>query len=106
MSPVDWHDDALNDLILHDLWRVQNGWERIGAEIMAGVEKAFAKGVFPWRQARISGESIPVYRTRVTVRSKPFLVYFVEKGTGAVIRRVLHPRQDVSGVEGVGFPAR
>ncbi len=100
MSPVEWHEDALNDLTSHDSWRVSQGWEPIATEIMDQVEASFVSQKIHLKQrCRVKGETVAVYRTGIEVRSKSFLVYFLYVKPRPVIRRVLHPRQDRCRVE-------
>lgn len=92
--PVEWHDDALDDLVEHDVWRVSQNWVPIAGEIMQAVHAAFARGfVFPKEQCVVKGEPLPVYKTHVDVRSKRFRVYFLD-GWPPKIRRILHPNLD------------
>lgn len=95
--PVEWHDDAFEDLAAHDAWRVENKWDPMALEIYDAVSATFARGfVFPKKQCRLRGEPIPVFKTFVEVRSKKFIVYFLDP-TPPKIRRVLHPGQEDTG---------
>ncbi|MGE5674909.1 MAG: hypothetical protein ACM3XM_13720 [Mycobacterium leprae] len=100
MHRVDWHIDAAVDLEEHDAWRISHGWEPMATEIIDAVEAAFARGtVFPRQRCWVKGELSPVYRTLVEVRSKRFLVYFLDAKPRPLIRRVLHPKRDSDRIE-------
>lgn len=57
MVRVEWHADAVEDLIKHDSWRRSHGWEPIGADLMDAVAVAGARDdTYPWQ--RLKGEIV------------------------------------------------
>lgn len=100
MVPVEWHDATLADLDAHDEWRELRGLDPIADEIIDAINAAFARGyIYPKRRCQVRGEPLPVYQTLVEVRSKPFIIYFIDREQRPLIRRILHPRRDTSRVE-------
>lgn len=100
MVRVEWHADAVEDLIKHDSWRRSHGWEPIGGDLMDAVTRAGARDdIYPWQRCRIYGEVVPVLRTSVEVRGKRFFVYFLEEESGRRVRRILHPKGNRAEIE-------
>lgn len=101
MASVEWSTEGLDSLDRLDAWRLSQGWEAIALEILAAVEREFARwdpycppGFVPGRPVHLEEGPTDLRVAAILVRSKPFRVYFRCLPTSQVfeVLRVLHPR--------------
>lgn len=99
MASANFTKRALQLLAAHDAWRVQHDWEPIAIEIYDAVQAYFRPHnpkvephFLPGKPVRFRGEPVDLRMVTVTVRSKPFLVYYRYYQGAFQIRRIHHPR--------------
>jgi hypothetical protein len=99
MASAKFTERALEHLADHDAWRVQHGWAPMALEIYDAVLAYFQPyhpdeepHFLPGRPAKLGGEPIDLRVVRITVRSKPFQVFYRYTDGVFQIRRVHHPR--------------
>ena len=100
MECVTFRESALVDLDRHDTWRVslEPPAPPIAEEIVVAVlgklltYERFAE--VPYTSVTTRGESLPVKRMLVEVRSKTFVIFLAEGPEGGIeVARVRHPSQ-------------
>lgn len=99
MGSARFSEGAIKQLAGHDSWRVKNEWEPIALEIYDAVLTYFqphnpdeTPHYLPGRPAKLRGEPVDLRMVTVTVRSKPFLVFFRYRDGIFQVRRIHHPR--------------
>lgn len=101
MASVNWTQEGLTNLARIDAWRVSQGWQPVALEFIAAVENYFHRWdpsqpprFVPGRPVELAEGITDLRMVTVTVRSKPFRIYFRYKEAQSVfeILRVLHPR--------------
>ena len=101
MASVKWTQEGLTSLAQIDAWRVSRGWPPIGLELLVAVEAYFHRwdpsqppGFVPGRSIELDEEPTDLRMATITVRSKPFRVYFRYQADPPFfeVLRVLHPR--------------
>ena len=101
MESVKWTQEGLASLARMDAWRLSEKWEPIALELVVAIEAYFHRwdptqppSFVPGRPVEIDDGLTDLRTATVTVRSKPFRVYFrylMAQGVFEVLR-VLHPR--------------
>lgn len=99
MVSVSWSEEALDDLARHDGWRRSLGWEPIALAIMEAVETYFdeqdpaeAPRFLPGKPVHLRGYPVDMRVLLVTIRQKPFRVFFRYEEQHAEIHRLFHPQ--------------
>lgn len=101
MASVKWSQEGLTSLGRIDAWRGSQGWQPITLELFSAVENYFHRWdpsqpprFVPGRPVELDDSVTDLRMVTVTVRSKPFRVYFRYQEAQAVfeVLRVLHPR--------------
>lgn len=101
MASVSWTEEGLLSLARLDAWRVSQGWQPISLELLTAVDRYFQRwapnqllGFVPGRRVELDAEATDLRMVTVTVRSKPFRIYFRYQEAQEVfeVLRVLHPR--------------
>ena len=101
MGFVNWTQEGLTSLARLDAWRVSQNWEPVAVELLSAIESYLARwdpsqppGFVPGRPVELDDKPTDLRMTTVTVRSKPFRVYFryLVPGRTFEVLRVLHPR--------------
>lgn len=100
MAGVTFREAALVDLDRHDTWRasLEPPAPPVAEEIVVAVlGKLLTYERFdevPYTSVTIRGESLPVKRMLVQVRSKTFIIFLAEGPDGGIeVARVQHPSQ-------------
>lgn len=101
MASVRWTQESLTGLAKMDAWRLNENWEPIALELVGAIEAYFDRWdpnqqprFMPGRPIELDEGLTDLRMATVTVRSKPFRVYFrymMDSGVFEVLR-VLHPR--------------
>lgn len=99
MASANFTRRALEQLADHDAWRQAHGWEPIALELYDAVHAYLQPHnpdeephFLPGKPAKLRGEPVDLRMVTVTVRSKPFMVFFRYHGGDFQVRRVHHPR--------------
>jgi hypothetical protein len=84
-----------------DAWRLSEGWEPIGLELVTATERYFDRwdpsqppSFMPGRPVELEDTPTDLRMATVTVRSKSFRVFFRYVATPGVfeVLRIIHPR--------------
>lgn len=101
MGFVNWTQEGLTSLSQLDAWRISQTWEPIALELLVAVESYFTRwdpsqppGFVPGRPLELADAPTDLRMATLTVRSKPFRVYFRYLATSRSfeVLRILHPR--------------
>lgn len=101
MGFVNWTQEGLTSLAKLDAWRVSQGWDPIALDLLTAIEGYFDRwdpsqppGFVPGRPVEVDGTPTDLRMATVTVRSKPFRVYFryLAPSQSFEVLRMLHPR--------------
>lgn len=99
MVSVSRSEEALDDLARHDGWRRSLGWDPIALAIMEAIEAYFDQQdpaeeprFLPGKPVHMHGQPLDMRVVLVTVRKKPFRVFFQYQDQHAEILRLFHPQ--------------